>query len=271
MKYEAILENSRYFKVSNMCRYLGVTTPNYYRWKRNREKNAEKRKTLLPLVKLIEKIFNEIRQTYGYRTVQRELEKENISISIYKIRRIMRENGLYPVTAVKYKPGKADKTKYRYSYNELKQNFKVNESGKVLVGDITYIKTTIGWVYLVVLVDLYNREIVGYKISKQMDSELVKRALSKALDKGIKPELFHSNRGCQYSSDSFRRMLKENGIRSSQSKPGYPYDNAYVESFFATAKKELIYRKRYVIKDDVRRDVADYIENFYNRKRLHSY
>lgn len=149
----------------------------------------------------------------------------------------MRENGFYPVTTVKYKPGKANRTVHRYSYNELKQYFKVERPGKVLAGDITYIRTSIGWVYLAVVIDLYNHEIVGYEISKQIDSELVKRALANALDKGIKPELFHSDRGSQYSSESFRRMLSENGIRQSQSSPGCPYDNACMESFFATEKK----------------------------------
>ncbi len=121
------------------------------------------------------------------------------------------------------------------------------------------------------VIDLYNRDIVGYEISKQIDSELVKRALANALDKGIKPELFHSDRGSQYRSESFRRMLSENGIRQSQSNPGCPYDNACAESFFVTAKKELIYRKQYAIIDEVWKDETDYIENFYNRKRLHSY
>jgi len=271
MKYEAILENSRDFKIVNMCRYLGVKPQNYYRWKRTRQKAAEKRIALQPLIRKIEQVFNDSRKTYGYRTVQRELAKEGITVSEYTVRKIMRENGFYPVTMVKYSPGKADKTEQRYSYNELKQYFKADHPGKKLAGDITYIRTSIGWVYLAVVIDLYNREVVGYETSKQIDSELVKRALANALDKGIKPELFHSDRGSQYSSESFRRMLSENEIRQSQSKPGCPYDNACVESFFATAKKELIYRKKYDIIDEVRKDVTDYIENFYNRKRLHSY
>lgn len=239
MKYEAILEKSRILKVRSMCKYLGVGTQNYYRWKRNYEKKEMKRWEEIPLIKRIGRIFAESRITYGYRTMSRALGKEGIAISTYRVRKIMRENGFYPVTQSKYNPGRSDRKKYRYSYNELKQQFHADKSGKVLAGDITYIKTRLGWVYLAVVVDLYNREVVGYEVSKSIDTELVKRALALALEKGLRPELFHSDRGSQYSSESFRRMLDDNGIRSSQSKAGYPYDNACVESFFATAKKRV--------------------------------
>ena len=141
----------------------------------------------------------------------------------------------------------------------------------MLARDITYVRTNKGWVYLAVVIDLYNREVVGYETGSTIDTKLVKRALSHALAKGIRPRLFHSDRGSQYSGESFKRMLEENSIQASQSQGGCPYDNACVESFFATAKKELIFRKQYDKMEDVEADIYDYIENFYNRKRLHSY
>ncbi|MCR5694719.1 MAG: IS3 family transposase [Clostridia bacterium] len=271
MKYEAILENSRFFKVADMCRVLGVTPQNYYRWRRNRIKAAEKKKRLLPLILSIIQLFNETRKTYGYRKMQKELKKRGIKVSTYLIRRIMRENGLYPETVKKYKPCKSNREKMKYAIDSLRQEFHVKDPGEVLAGDITYVQTNKGWVYLAVVMDLYNREVVGYETGRTIDTELVKRALSHALTKGIRPRLFHSDRGSQYSSASFKRMLEENGIQASQSRGGCPYDNACVESFFATAKKELIFRKQYDKLEDVEADIYDYIENFYNRKRLHSY
>jgi len=127
-------------------------------------------------------------------------------------------------------------------------------------------------VYLAVVIDLYNREIIGYSLSKSIDSELVKRALSNAIV-NQRPDygktIFHSDRGIQYSSKSYQRMLNDNGIIGSMSKGGCPYDNACVESFFSTAKRECIYRKEYDTMEEVKRDLFDYIELFHNRKRMH--
>ena len=154
----------------------------------------------------------------------------------------------------------------------MQQNFKTEKKNQVWVGDITYIKTQIGWVYLAVVMDLYNREVIGYSISKKIDTELVKQALSNAITRQGREEglIFHSDRGCQYSSKGYHKMLKEHNITGSMSRPGCPYDNSCMESFFATLKKERIYRREYGTMEDVQRDMFRYIELFYNRKRLHS-
>ena len=121
--------------------------------------------------------------------------------------------------------------------------------------------------------DLYNREVLGYSVSQHIDSELVKRALGNAIARkgGLQGAVFHSDRGTQYNSESYQRMLRENGIRQSMSRAGCPYDNACSESFFATVKKECIYLKNYATIDEIKADVFTYIELFYNRKRMHSY
>ena len=131
----------------------------------------------------------------------------------------------------------------------------------------------IGWVYLAIVMDLYNREVLGYSVSQHIDSELVKRVLGNAIARkgGLQGAVFHSDRGTQYNSESYQRMLRENGIRQSMSRAGCPYDNACSESFFATAKKECVYLKNYATIDEVKADVFEYIELFYNRKRMHSY
>lgn len=272
MKYEAIMELSSVFSVRKMCKALGLREGNYYKWKYQRDKRLNKKSTELVLIKQIEDIFIESKKTYGYRKIHKVLTKNSMSISIYSIRRIMRENGLYPITITKYKPYRNVKTNGHYSKNIVERNFKTATMNKVWVGDITYIRTNLGWAYLAIVMDLHNREIVGYSLSKSIDTELVKRALGNALAGKAEIEnlIFHSDRGCQYTSSSYRKMLESHNITSSMSRPGCPYDNSPAESFFATIKKELIYRKNYVRIEDVENDVFEYIELFYNRKRIHS-
>ena len=272
MKYEAIEKYSSEFSVKRMCKVLELVPSNYYRWKRNKEKKQEKQKEELQLVRKIEEIFKESHKTYGYRVIREVWKRENIEISEYRVRKIMKENGLYPETRRKYNPARNRKKDGKYYKNLIEQNFKTEEKDQVWVGDITYIRTVLGWVYLAVVIDLYNREVIGYAISKKIDTELVKRALGNALAKrtGKTGLIFHSDRGSQYASKGYQKMLEENGITGSMSRGGCPYDNSCVESFFATLKKERIYRRDYVTMEEVKTDLFRYIELFYNRKRLHS-
>lgn len=202
--------------------------------------------------------------------MQRALAAQDIILSLYKVRKIMRETGLYPELQIKFKPYPNSKSDGRYSENILKQKFQVSEPNKVWGGDITYIKTSLGWVYLAVVMDLYNREIIGYSVSKTINTELVKRALSNSLSRRSAREneiIFHSDRGVQYSSNDYHKMMKEFNIKGSMSRAGCPYDNSCVEGFFATLKKECIYKNKYDTMEKVERDLFEYIELFYNRKR----
>lgn len=272
MKYEAIEANSSIFDVKKMCRVLGLKSQNYYRWKRQQKKQEEKKKKELEDVQKIERAFEASDRIYGYRMIKKQLENDGYEISEYRVRRIMRENGMYPETQRKYKPTHNGKVNGMYSKDHVKQRFRTKRKNEIWVGDITYIKTSVGWVYLAVVIDLYNREVIGYDISKHIDTELVKRALSNAIARQGTREglIFHSDRGCQYSSKGYREMLEKNSIISSMSRPGCPYDNSCSESFFATIKKERIYRRKYATMEEVRRDLFQYIEIFYNRKRMHS-
>ncbi len=272
MKYEAIRACSREFSVVKMCKALGLRASNYYRWKKNQEKKEEKEREDRELAAKVREVFIRNKRLYGYRKMQRALEKEGIVLSEYKVRQIMRRTGLYPVSMRRYRPGRYRSVGEQYAENELQQDFHAEEPGKVLTGDITYIRTNLGWAYLAAVMDLYNREIVGYAVSMNIDTELVKRALGNAIARcgGLKGAIFHSDRGSQYISEGYKRMLEENGIRQSMSRGGNPYDNACTESFFATAKKECIYLKKYATIEEVKRDVYEYVELFYNRKRMHS-
>lgn len=273
MKSEAIYINRRVFTIQEMCKTLGLGKSTYYKWVKNNNKQKIKRNAQIEIIKEVTKVFEENKKVYGYRKMQRALAVKGINLSLYKTRKIMRETGLYPELQIKFKPYPNSKSDGRYNENILKQKFDVPELNKVWGGDITYIKTSLGWVYLGIVMDLYNREIIGYSISKTINTELVKRALSNALTRRNEKEkeiLFHSDRGTQYSSNDYNKMLKENNIIGSMSRAGCPYDNSCVEGFFATLKKECIYKNKYDTMEKVERDLFEYIELFYNRKRLHA-
>lgn len=272
MKFEAIKRYSTLFDVKRMCDVLGVRRSSYYNWLKGQERREERILSEKKEIRQIEEVFEASDRIWGYRNITKELHAKGIEISEYKVRRLMRENGFYPELAVKFKPQRNGKSDGRYCEDKVRQEFKIESKNKVWAGDITYIKTSIGWVYLAVVIDLFNREVIGYDIGKKIDTQLVKNALGNAIGKrGITQGLiFHSDRGCQYSSNSYQDMLRENHMEGSMSRPGCPYDNSCVESFFASLKKEKIYRKKYVTMEEVKRDVFWYVEVFYNRKRRHS-
>lgn len=244
----------------------------YYQWKKGEEKREKKQKQEQEQILEVKAVFEESKKTYGCRRVKQALEKKGIVYSEWKIRRIMRENGFYPITIRKYNPGRSGKSDGRYYDNIIKQDFKANNPNEKWVGDITYLKTKLGWVYLAAVMDLYNREIIGYAVSKTIDAELACRALRNAIVKSGRPKelLFHSDRGSQYCSKKYQSILNEYKITGSMSKAGYPYDNSCMESFFASMKKECISRREYATMEMVEKDIFYYVEIFYNRKRLHS-
>lgn len=149
----------------------------------------------------------------------------------------------------------------------------MEELNEVWVSDITYIKTTLGWYYLACVMDLYNREVIGYSTSKNIDTELVKRAIGNAIAKypNVEGTIFHSDRGSQYVGAEFKNILNDNGMIQSMSRGGCPYDNSCIESFYACLKKECIYRREYYDPSELDMDLFRYFELFYNRKRVHSY
>ena len=272
MKYEAVHRFSSRFDVKKMCEVLGIRRSSYYRWLLRQISKEEKIKNEKKDIILIEEIFESSDRIWGYRNITKEIKARGIEISEYRVRRLMKENGFYSELAVKFKPQRNGKSDGRYCEDKVKQEFKVKEKNRIWAGDITYIKTSVGWVYLAVVMDLFNREIIGYDIGKKIDTQLVKNALGNAVgkrgtEKGL---IFHSDRGCQYASNGYQDMLREKHIEGSMSRPGCPYDNSCVESFFASLKKEKIYRKYYDTMEEVTKDVFWYIEIFYNRKRRHS-
>jgi len=274
MKYEAMHALRYDFSVRKMAKVLNLKESAYYQWKARYERNARRREAEAVLAKRVRQVFEEHESVYGYRKMQTALVNEGVELSYYRVRKIMRETGLYPESAKKYKPAGSKKTNDRYLENKLEQNFKASAPNELWAGDITYIKTKPGYVYLATVIDLYSKEIIGYSISKHIDTELTKRALANALVTSKRREndktIFHSDRGCQYTSKSFQKMLAASGIEGSMSRAGCPYDNAPSESLFSAMKRECIYRKDYANIEEVKQDLFRYIELFYNRKRLHA-
>ena len=272
MKCEAIFANSSGYSVRKMCQAMGVKESSYYQWKHGQKRRDERIAAEKEEMMQVQQVFEETNRTYGCRRIKQALRSIGKEMSEWKIRRIMRENGFYPVQIRKYRPGKHLKPDGRYFENKVRQEFNAQYPNEKWVGDITYLKTKLGWVNLAAVIDLYNREVIGYAVSKKMDADLACQALSNAIASRGRPTnlIFHSDRGCQYSSKKYQLMLEEYGITGSMSKPGYPYDNSCMESFFASMKKQYILRKEYEQMSSLSKDIFYYIEVFYNRKRLHS-
>jgi Transposase and inactivated derivatives len=272
MKYEAIRRYSSEYSVRKMCIILGLRQSGYYQWLSRREKRQEKCSLEGQLAAQIGEVFKENKSVYGYRKMQRALSKAGLQMSTYLVRKVMRENGYYPVVVKKYKPTHNGKSDGKYLEDKVKQEFRPEKLNEIWAGDITYIKTKLGFVYLAAVLDLCNREVIGYQIGKQIDTELVKAALGNAIGRAggnVEQVIFHSDRGCQYSSKAYQSFLSEHKMIGSMSRPACPYDNSCLESFFSTAKRECIYRKDYDTINEVKQDLFEYIELFYNRKRMH--
>jgi len=272
MRYEAMERLKFEHSVRKMANVLGVKEAAFYQWRKRQQNNLTKQAEEEKLIAKVRKVFEDHERIYGYRSMKRALEAEEIYLSEYKVRQIMRTSGMYPESYKKYRPAKSGKANGRYLENLLSQDFKTSRLNEKWAGDITYIKTKVGWVYMACIIDLHNKEIVGYEIAKRADTELVCRALSYALVKRNITDksalVFHSDRGIQYASKRFQKMLELNDVKGSMSRAGCPFDNAPTECFISIAKRERIYRKDYLNIFEVRRDLFDYIEVFYNRKRI---
>jgi len=253
-----------------MCQALQVSRSGYYAWLHRPESNRAISNKLL--IKEIKRVYQNSRRTYGYPRVARQLRNEGISCSRNRVAKLMSENGIVAKTKRKFKATTDSKHDFPVAKNLLKQNFFADKPNQVWVADITYIPTGEGWLYLAAIVDLFNREIVGWAMDKTMARELVLKALKQAVGRKRPPAglIHHSDQGKQYASFDYQQAIKDFGITTSMSRKGNCYDNACIESFFGTLKRELIYGSRYKSRADARLAIFEYIEVFYNRIRLHS-
>ncbi len=255
-----------------MVRIFNVSRSGYYDWCSRKPSKREEEN--LELDTLILKIAKEGRYNYGATKICRQLREQGRFHGEKRIRKRMKLNFILVKRVRKFKHQKSTPNSEVASPNLLKREFNVDTPNKVWVGDITYIKTLKGWVYLAVVLDLFSRKIVGWAVDDNMEAELVTKALHQAFFRR-KPRgkvMFHSDQGAQYSSDMFRAALSDMKMVQSMSRRGNCWDNAVVESFNGILKLEWLYTLKSMPKDleEVKDCLFDYIEIFYNRIRIHS-
>lgn len=252
-----------------MCRWLGVSSSGFFAWRHRAPSARAQRRARL--AELVVYFFNQSHQTYGYRRIHADLIANGDTVSPDLVRDLMAENGLVPCQPRPWRttttpgddPGPEDL---------LQRNFTAEQPGTTLIGDITYIHTWTGFVYLATVIDCATRMVIGYSIDNHMRTSLVTDALDMARrNQPLSSRcIFHSDRGSQYTSETMATYLSEHDMRGSMGRTGQCWDNAMAESFFAALKNEMIYRTTFPTLNHVRRAVASYIEIFYNRQRRHS-
>lgn len=260
-----------FFSISLMARVLGVSRQGYYAWLARRERAAERLACEHELQRSVQRVFEESRRTYGSPRVHAHLRRDGIRVSKRRVERAMRGGGLVarPRRGV-VRTTIADGT-HGIAENVLDRNFSASKPNERWVTDISYVQTDEGWSYLAVILDLFSRRVVGWALDVTLATSLQLEALEMAVRTRRPTEglLHHSDRGCQYTSSSYRARLDALGISVSMSRKGNCWDNAVAESFFATLKTELG-RRRWRSHQQLRSAVFEYIETFYNRRRLHS-
>jgi putative transposase len=272
--YSFIQHHTGEYSVVKMCQVLEVSKSGFYKW-RGQQATAERTKRQVWRDELKQKIgqsFHESYGTYGSPRILADLLAWGYSVCERTVGRLMKEMGLRAVPEEKFVVT-TDSNHAQFIYpNLLERKFLVDKPNKVWVADITYIWTLEGWLYLASVMDLFSRKIVGWSLSATMATELPLEALQKALlvrnPKGV--PIHHSDCGSQYCSTDYVNCLKADHFRISMSRKGDPYDNACIESFHATIKKELIYRNRFKTRTDAKQAISHYIDSFYNLRRRHS-
>ncbi|MEK7350414.1 MAG: IS3 family transposase [Nitrospirota bacterium] len=270
MRYRAIQEHDRRYPIRLMCRALAVSAAGYYAWRSRPESpRAMSARTLRTAIRVI---HGESRETYGSPSIWDALVKQGHRVGEHRVARLMRQDGIRAKTVKKWRATTQSQHRFPVATNTLDRAFAVKSPNRVWAGDITYVWTTEGWLYLAVILDLYSRRVIGWAMGHRLTVDLTEQALTMALANrshraGL---LHHSDRGSQYAATSYQRLLDEYGLIPSMSRKGNCWDNACVESFFGTLKRELVYHRHYTTRAAARQDIFEYIEVFYNRTRRHS-
>jgi transposase InsO family protein len=265
-----IKKNKNHYSVKMMCRLLGVSQSGYYDWQ-SRPISMRSQENALLSVK-IKDIFDDEKSRVGAKRIAKRLKTEGNFAGRHRVARIMRLHGWRAKAARKYKATTNSNHKLPVAPNLLHQNFEATRPNEKLVSDITYIWTDEGWLYLAVVMDLYSRMVVGWALSDRMTTPLVIDALQMALWRRKMPRgvIIHSDRGSQYCSREYQKLLADNGFICSMSKRGDCYDNAAMESWNHSFKVEAIHGEKFTTRALTKNHVFDYIDVYYNRKRLHS-
>ena len=253
-----------------MCRILAVSPSGYYAWVARPESRraAENRR----LVAEIRGIHAASRRTYGSPRVHATLQAQGQRIGEHRVARLMRTNAIRAKTITKWRATTDSTHRHPVVPNTLNRQFAVAAPNRVWAGDITYVWTTEGWLYLAVVLDLYSRRVIAWGMRSRLTQELATAALTMAVEhrRPAHGVLHHTDRGSQYAATTYRALLAEHGLTASMSRRGNCWDNAVVESFFHTLKTEHVHHQRYRTREEARQDIFEWIEVFYNRVRRHS-
>lgn len=270
MKYTFIDAEKATHSVSILCRMLKVSRSGYYD---SRSRGLSKHACDdARIAAAVADAFRLGRGAYGSPRVLDELRDKGVRTSKKRVARLMRERSLFGQMRRRWRTNTAPSTSGVVP-NHLQRRFNVGAPNRTWAGDITYIRTWEGWLFLAVVIDLFSRRVVGWAMQAHIRGELATEAMVVAIGRRLPPPglLHHSDRGSQYGSDDYRRLLASHGIECSMSRKGNCWDNAVVESFFSTLKRELIYRRSWPTKQEAKACIQEWIENFYNRERRHSY
>jgi transposase InsO family protein len=255
--------------VRRICKTLQLSRSCYYHAAEPSRRKLDDQS----LGKLIEEIFKRHRRRYGHRRIWEELRDEGKVCALARVRRIMQERGLRAIQPKSFAPTTSDGRADKPSPNLLAEKGLPTAPDQAWAGDITYIPSSNGWLYLAVVIDLFSRRIIGWSLADHMRSSLVTTALNQATSNrraGTTKTYFHSDRGSQYGSNAYRAALSNAGLGQSMSARANPYDNAWTESFIGTLKNEMLQGGCFDTEEDARTEVFEYIEGYYNTHRKHS-
>ena len=253
-----------------MCRVLKVSRRGYYAWLNRPESTRSiANKALLQQIK---RVFEAHRQVYGAPRIYRVLREKGVLCGLNRVARLMQQAGLLPRTIKKFRKTTDSRKSYAPAPNILARQFYASQPNRKWVGDVTFIATREGWLYLAVVIDLYSRKVVGWSMGERLTTALAQRAIRHAIEQREPSEglIAHSDRGMEYYASGYQQLLKQHGMICSMSGKGDCHDNAVAESFFHTLKVEQVYHDDYLTRSQARSALFDYIEIFYNRQRKHS-
>jgi putative transposase len=270
MRFRFIEEHADRFPANRLCKVIGVSSCGLRAF-RNRPASRRQRSDMVTLAHIKEQ-FRLSLGSYGRPRMTEELKEIGLNVGHRRVGRLMRQNGISVVRTRKHKVTTDSNHKFNIAPNLLDRNFSTDQPNKKWAGDITYIWTREGWLYLAVILDLHSRRVIGCAVSNRMKRDLVIRALEmaiafRALSKGC---IHHTNRGSQYCSHDYQKILRQHDFKVSMSGKGNCYDNAAVETFFKTIKAELIWRDTWNTRRHAEMAIFEYINGFYNPRRRHS-
>lgn len=270
MKYAWIEKHRDQFHVTRMCRQLGVSRTGFCQWSTRAPSDRSMANAVLDAQ--VAAIHAQSKRSYGRPRIVRGLRKEGLRVGHERVRKSLERQGLRPLYKRPYRVTTDSNHRKPVAPNVLNRRFDGWQINRAWVGDITYLATNEGWLYLAVIMDLASRRIVGWSLSARIQADLVCQALKSAYwrRKPAPGLIMHTDRGSQYASEIHRGLIKDYGMVQSMSRKGNCWDNSPMESFFKTLKVERVHQLRYETRAQAKLDVIDWIEGFYNRERMHS-